>query len=332
MFTIRDAFSPKFWNPVTMADVIADTPYIPSYLRDKDTFEERNIPTIDVALEQVSGTVNLVQTSTRGGPSPQRPKNKRAAVKIATAKISEESSITIDEIRAVIAAGGNVIESLETVRNQHIADLDNDVSFTEEHMLLGAIQGLVLDADGSVLFDLNQILGIEKPADVGFSKGAEAIKKNSNKIRRTMAAALGVNGSSGFRIEALCGDEFYDWAMDTDEVKKAFDRPGEGGFLREGGLAHNSFMYAGIIWTNYAGHGEVAVPTSEARFYADIPGIGKKFYSPSDRAESLGGVGQERYAFADIPYKRKSVELEVQANIVPIYTKPGALITGKLGN
>ena len=45
-------------------------------------------------------------------------------------------------------------------------DQDDTLTMTEEYHRLGAIQGLVLDKDGSVLFDLYDEFGVPEPAAI----------------------------------------------------------------------------------------------------------------------------------------------------------------------
>jgi hypothetical protein len=334
MATIRDAYSPSLWKAADMTDTINLGDRKSTRIRDMGLFTEKRVTTTLIGLEKVRGSIQLVQSSPRGGAGQQRLKDKRAALAIPTVRYSEEATLTADEIRDVWAAGGNFLKNMETARNEKIAEVAGDLDHTEEYVYQGALNGEILDADGSVIYNLYDMMNVAVPDVITFDiAGSVSIKQYAQTVRRAMAEALGQDGEAGFVIRARVGHEFYDHIVNSDETARAYDRWQDGAFLRDGGQAFEEFGYAGVIWEEIqpSTDGKIGVAAEQAKFYPVLPELYKAFYSPSDKLSDLAGAGLPRYSWATVDRKDRSVEVEGQMNLIAIMTKPDALLTGELG-
>jgi len=90
------------------------------------------------------------------------------------------------------------------------------VEYTWEHMRLGAIQGIVTDANGDTLVNWFDLLNQSAPSEIDFdldnaSPTSGAVRKKCNELTRAVLRAIGglwLPGSS--YLLALCGDVFWD--------------------------------------------------------------------------------------------------------------------------
>ena len=90
------------------------------------------------------------------------------------------------------------------------------VEYTWEHMRLGAIQGIVTDANGDTLVNWFDVLNQSAPSEIEFdldnaSPFSGAVRKKCNELTRAAQRAIGglwLAGSS--YLLGLCGDAFWD--------------------------------------------------------------------------------------------------------------------------
>jgi hypothetical protein len=86
------------------------------------------------------------------------------------------------------------------MRNKH--------SITLEHLRMGALKGVILDADGSVIYDLYDEFGIT-PAVINFDlTNATNVKKKCADVLRHIEDNLKGEFMTG--VHCLCSPEFFD--------------------------------------------------------------------------------------------------------------------------
>jgi hypothetical protein len=213
---------------------------------------------------------------------------------------------------------------------------------TWENMGLGAIQGIVTDADGTELYNWYDEFGISQAAEIDFdldntSPADGAIRKKCNALIRTMMrAAQGawINGSTS--IYALCGDTFWDQLTGHQEVRETYLNTQQAADLRGNNLPFETFRYGGITWENYRGtddNSTVAIGETKAKFFpVNAPGAFIAGYSPGEFFGTVNRPGRDLYARTIIdPDAGGNMEEAKWANIemysYPIFicTRPGML-------
>src|SRR5512145_714531 len=94
--------------------------------------------------------------SASGAPGTRMTRDKRKARVLKIPHIKLEDTIKADEVQNVREFGSaDQLRAIETLRNQHLAKAARSFDATLEFHRIGAIKGLVLDADGQTpIFDL----------------------------------------------------------------------------------------------------------------------------------------------------------------------------------
>ena len=114
--------------------------------------------------------------------------DRREAIPFQSAHLQLEDRIYADEIQNVRGFGTeNALQGVEEVRDQRLNKMSRSIDLTLEYHRLGAIQGLVLDADGSVLEDLFDKFGIAEPDDIGLELDAAWTETDGGVIRKKLA-------------------------------------------------------------------------------------------------------------------------------------------------
>jgi hypothetical protein len=119
------------------------------------------------------------------------------------------------------------------------------------------VQGKLIDADGSVLYDWFSEFGITANPTVTFNlvaNTAGTIRPLSlpGIVRSMMRKAQGAwrNSTS---VVGLCGDDFYDRLVTHTDVEKTYANWQAAQALREGTAFKSDFQFADITWINYRG-------------------------------------------------------------------------------
>jgi hypothetical protein len=223
--------------------------------------------------------------------------------------------------------------------------LQAEVELTWENMRLGAVQGIVLDADGSTTI-LNWFteFGISQPAEIAFDlAGAQAYVVTSaigvlrpfimqQIVRPLRRAAKGLQITD---IIALCGDAFYDQLTNHGEVRTTYLNQIAAQELRLGN-AFESFRFGDVLWVNYRGtddNSAIAVATDKVKFVPKAAGLFQTAWSPGESFEDVGGLGRPitPRIVPDPTTRQEYVDIEVTSYPLMICTRPEILYRGRRG-
>ena len=332
-----DIFSSSAFSMVALTDAINQMPFVPGRIGQLGLFREQGVSTTSVMIEEREGNLTLVETTSRGAPAVQHVANKRKARSLSVPHVALEDTILADEVQNVRAFGSeNQLEGVQNVVNQRLSEMAAKIDATLEHLRIGAIKGLILDADGSaVIYDLFTEFGVTAYTEVDFdldnaSPAPGAVKKKCHDIRRKIEDELGVVPYD--HIHAMCGPDFFDDLITHPEVEKAYERWLDGAFLRQG-QARGSFEYAGILFEEYRGKVGSVDFTDAAKAYffpVGVPGLFRQYNAPADFVETANTIGLPRYAKQAVDQQfARWVMLHVQSNPLPICTRPRVLLKGK---
>lgn len=334
-----DIFKSDAFGMVSITEALNNVPFQPSFLRSLNIFTPKPIRTLSASVEEKNGTLSLIQTSERGAPLAEADREKRKLRDFRTVRIAKHDVLRADEIQGIRAFGSET-ELMQVVDeiNQRMngpTGLMRDVELTWENMMLGAIQGIVVDADASTIYDYFSEFGISAATEIDFdldnaSPASGAVRKKcSQVVRQMMKAANGGWIPGRTSVMALCGDAFWDDLTAHTEIRQTYLNTMEAKDLR-GGLAYESFNYGGITWVNYRGTDDgstVTINTDKAKFFpVNGNGVFQMAYSPAESLDYVNTPGLPVYGMV-IPDEKRNmfVDLEVYSYPLPICTRPAML-------
>ncbi len=328
---LNDAF-----RAATLTTALNRRPHKPGFLGSLGIFAPKPVRTVTVAVESRNGVLSLIKTSERGAPLAQADADKRDIRDYRTVRIAKGDTLHAHEIQGIRAWG--TTSELQQVINevaQRLSNLQDDVDLTHEHMMLGAIQGIVLDADGSTIRNWYTEFNIPQPAEVDFEldDSSTDVRGKCTAVVRAMARA----GQGGMlpttQVHALAGDGFYDKLIAHGHVRDTYLNQ-QGAIELRDGTAFESVRFGGITFHNYRGtddNSTVAVASGECKFF---PVGGKDVFevaqSPAETFDFVNTPGQPSYAML-IPDKDRNawVKPEVYSYPLHICTRPGMLQRAK---
>lgn len=199
---------------------------------------------------------------------------------------------------------------------------------------MGALKGIILDADGSVLYNLYTEFGIT-PYIVHFalSTTATSVLNKCKEVIRHIEDNLMGEIYSG--VHCLCSAEFFDLLVAHAEVVtwyKNWSASAQmiGADLRKG------FTFGGITFEEYRGtatdpegaaHRFIA--SGDAHFYPE--GTSQSFntiYGPGDFLETVNTPGLPLYAKQVTDPMGRRVDVHIESNPLPMCYRPALLVKG----
>lgn len=333
-----DIFNNDAFSLVSMTEGVERLPTVPHFLGSLGLFDSRGVETNIVSIENKAGTLKLIQTTQRGTQPPSRTTGKRALRNFNVPRIAEFDQLFAAEIQGIRAFGtDSELETVVTKIAQKQADLLVDVAATLEYHRLGAIQGILLDADGSTLYDYFSEFGISQPAEIDFdldnaAPARGALMAKVKQVKRAIIRALG-QAAPGIKVIGLCGDTFFDQLTSHTEVEKSYLNWQAAETLRDGEV-FSTFRWGEVDWINYQGtddNSTVAIGTDKVKFVVKgVPGLFRRFNGPGETFETVNTIGRDLYSMLVRDKDRNMwVQPEVYAYPLHICTRPEVLLRGR---
>jgi hypothetical protein len=330
-----DVFSGNAFQLATLTTAINTLPHKPRRIGELEIFAERGVQTTRVGIEERNGVLTLVPNLPRGAPATPHTTSRRKMLQLATTHLPVRGRVYADEVQDVREFGteGNP-RTVQTVVNERLAEMRNNIEATIEWQRLGAIRGQVLDADGSVIVNLFDEFGVTAQTEVDFdldagSPAPGAVRAKCSAIIRTIEDELGDGAFAG--IHALCGSAFFDALVDHPECREAYARWNDGEALRAR-VARSTFFYAGIMFEEYRGKvdGQQFIDPDKAHIFATgFQGLFQTAFAPAGFVEFVNTVGLPLYAKSVPDPANRWADLYGESNPISYCTRPRTLISAR---
>lgn len=323
-----DIFNDDAFSVQSLSKAINETPYTPGMVSRRGWFSEEGVTTTLISIEKQGNALALVPAGERGQAGIVIGDDKRTLVPFQSVHLPQRGTIIADTIQNLRAFGSeSELQSVQTVVNRRLAKMRRNIDVTIEFHRLGAIKGVILDADGSTaLLNLFDRFGIAQQTHaMALNSDATKVKTKVVEAKRKMEDELG--GNSYTDVVVLCGSGFFDAFVSHPAVAAAYDRWMDGQFLREDN--RRGFYFAGCYWTEYRGKvGAVEFIGSDDAYMVPegVPDLFTTMYAPADYMETVNTNGLPYYAKQELMPMGKGVHLEAQSNPLTICTRPRVII------
>jgi len=331
-----DIFNDDAFSMLSLTTAIERVPYKPSLLGSLGIFSTRPVTTEFVSMEEIQGRINLIQTDNRGAPPTQQVRDTRNIRVARTRRLALADTIYAAEIQGVRAFGSETeMQQVQSIVARRGQKLRQSLELTQELHRLGAVQGIVLDADGSTLDNWFTFWGISQPTELDFElddANTNVRTKCAGVIRAMERAAKGAF-VPGTQVHAICGDTFYDGLIDHANVRATYQNWAAAAELRTD-MTFRSFPYGGIVFHNYRGtddNSTLAVAAEKAKFFpVGAPGVFEVAYAPGEWLDVVNTPGRELYAMM-IPDRDRNAWVKEELYSYPLYycTVPAVLQRAK---
>lgn len=321
-------FEDDAFGVAALTAAINEQEFVPGRLASLGLFEEEGVTTLTVQIEKDGDKLALVPAGERGTSGLVVNGSKRVLLPFNTVHLPERFTIKADEIQGIRAFGTQTeLQAVQDVVNKRLDKARRQLDATHEFHRMGALNGKVLDADGTtVLLDIYDRFGVQRQTlPMGLNDPETNVQVQCVEALDMQEDALGNVTTTSSR--AFCGKTFWKKLIAHQSVVKTFEGSQQAAALR--GDGREAFEFGGISWERYRGKvgGIAFIPDDEARLVPE--GVSEMFlsaYAPADYMETVNTQGLPYYSKLEpLPFG-KGIAGEAQSNPLHICTRPRAVI------
>jgi hypothetical protein len=333
---MQNPFDNAAFDMASMTGAINLLPNRYGRLDELGLFPAKPVRTRTIVVEEKAGVLNLLPSLPPGAPGTVGVRGKRTLRSFVIPHIPHDDVVLPEEVQGLRAFGTeNQYESIAAVLAEHLESMRNKHSATLEYLRMGALKGIVQDADGRELVNLFTEFKITpKTLDFALDDPATKVLEKCLELKRY----LGVNlkGERMSEVRCLVSPEFFTALVTHPNVEQAYKDWNSGQALRSDMRA--GFPFAGVVFEEYAG--EASVPDGDGgfqnqRFIAEgeahaFP-LGTidtfaTYFAPADFNETVNTLGQPLYAKQEPRRFDRGTDLHTQSNPLPLCHRPALLV------
>lgn len=340
MGLVTDIFSQNGWGVIEFhEDIVDKVDFKPQLLGSLGLFDPIYSRSRTIAIADRDRTLTLIPTSENGeAPKELIPTGARMR-KFDAVRLAKGSTVYAIELAGVTTLPFD--QQTRDIADEIVdrtARIKGDLELTWEHMRFGAIQGKVLDADGStVLHNWYTEWGINEPSEINFALDVETtdVRKKCRDLKRDMQRKAKGVWTPGTRVGALVGDTFFDLLVNHKqylETRLNTNRSAE----VENIEGYAAVTFEGITFINYRGTDDdstIAIGSEKARFFPiGATGAFKVGWAPASEFKPYyNRRGQEYYGLLleDKSGRDEWDRVEIYSYPLFIATRPEMLLRGK---
>lgn len=337
---------------VNLQRVAGSTTYVPQTLGRMALFDPEPIDTTIVHLYEEDNIIRLVPTTERGTPDIRQIRDVGRLRAVKTTRLAQVDSVRAGELIGVanVALPDAIrARNLGGLITKRTAKMKSNLEMTKELHRFGAIQGKLLDADGTtVIADFFDLFGISQPAvvDIDFPNIPEAnlLQMFQDLFLRPITIALQDGGrfAPGMYLASLVGDGFWAKLMTHPGFRHIYELQLQAQAVARATnplVVPNMWMevdFAGIRWINYQGtrNNSIAVPFNECRFFpVGAQDVFKAYWAPGETLLDIDQPGKPEYLYIQ-PDTRDQMPsfMDIYLRSYPLYACifPKALMSARV--
>jgi hypothetical protein len=330
MPNILDVFNQDAFNVITLTESLMQMPYEETRLGQLGLFEDNLLDTRTVVIDEEEGQIQILNTKPLGGEKNQARKNPLSNSKsFVVPHIPFEDTIRADELAGKRKAGETDLMAAIRHVNDRLAWMRRQVELTKEIHMLGAIKGVVYDADASVILDMFSAFNVvQQTHNFDFGTASTDVRNQCVSVLRKIEAALG--GIPYTRAHAFCGKNFFDQLVSHATVIDTY-RYQQGQTNRDD--LRSGFDFGGIRFEEYRGMtgltGDIGIIGDDEAYCIPlgVSGLFRANYAPGTFMETVNQLAEPMYAkVAPDLDLNEFVKVHVQTNPLMMNTRPDTSI------
>lgn len=335
MSTVHDLMSAPEFADAQLTEAINIPPYQTGRLAQLGLFTDTPIPTTYVKVGVKDGDFTIIPSRERGGPTNKNMSRRHAQALIEVPHFPLEDAITPSDFQNLLAYGEDrVFETFGNVLNGKLAEMRGKHDQTHAHLDWGAVNGLILDADGYELLDLYETFGVDgTPLSLALGTAGTDVANATREVKASIRRALKGSPMTGVRI--LAGENFFAQYVGHATVKDAYKYFSSQRNPNRDGL-DDGFDHGGAVIERVDEEFSVRLPngTLETRPAIDpdeaiaLP-LGtpyfKRYVSPPDTindANQAPDPASKVFVSTDERPHGKGYDIHTESNVLPVALRP----------
>lgn len=333
---MNNPFESPAFNMAALTAAINILPNRYGRLDELGIFAPKPVRTRTVIVEEKAGVLTLLPSLPPGSPGTVGVRGKRTLRSFVIPHIPHDDVVLPEEVQGLRVFGTeSEFQSIANVLTEHLDTMRAKHAATLEYLRMGALKGIVLDADGSELVDLYREFKIP-PKTINFKLNVDTtnVLEKCLELKRYMTKNLA--GERMSTVYCLVSPEFFTALVTHTSVKEAYKLWNDGQALRSD--MRSGFPFAGITFEEYAG--EASADNGNGgwitrKFIGENEGqafpLGTidtfaTYFAPADFNESVNTLGQPMYAKQEPRKFDRGTDLHTQSNPLPICHRPALLV------
>jgi hypothetical protein len=331
--------SPEFADR-RLTETINIPPYVTGRPAQLGIFSDTPIASTYVRLLIENGEITIIPARERGGPANKNMRNDRSETLVSVPHFPLDDAITPSDIQNLIVFGeemqmmslANVVnDKLETMRSKHDA--------THNHLDWGALNGLIVDAEGKILCDLWDTFGItQEEVDFALDNGSTDIASKNGEVKGLVRKAL--RGAPSRGVHVFAGTEFFDKYVGHAFVRdslKYYSGPTPNPARDD---VADVFTFRGLTierideefqvrLANGTFEAKPAIAEDEAVAFPLGTPFFKRYVAPPDTIQDANNAprpGEKIFVSTDTLPHGKGEDVHTESNVLPICTRPELMI------
>lgn len=307
-----------------MTEAINQLPTTPTIIRELGIFKPEYLTTTGVKVQLKNNTLVLVDAVPRGTPGKPVVSERGATQMFEMLHLPKSDVVRADDVQNVKAFGSN--SKAETVAekvNDKLAMMKSDIEYTREHLMLGAVKGLILDADGTPLVDIYDRFNLTRKVFTWNLSGTTSnVGKLIDEAVTDLSRKRGGESVDGWIV--LCSPEFMAAVAYHKTMVALYERYQDGALYREG-KTNVGFKHKNIEFIQYdhvfesglqiaPGEAEI-IPKGTRQTFSE-------YFAPADMNATVNTKALAYYASREKLMHDKGWSLEAQSNPLPMNKRP----------
>jgi hypothetical protein len=330
---LLNPFATDAYNVVALVDALKILPNNYGRLRELKLFPDKGVRTRTILIERANDVLNILTTMPVGSPGQKLNRGLRDIRAFVIPHIPAEDVILPSEYDSVRAFGTeDTTDTVAAIMNDHLQAAKNKFLITFEYFQMGALKGVVYDADGStIIYDwYKEFLYTRKEVDFVLGTSTTNIKAKCLEVKRHIELNLQGEIMTGIRV--LVDKDFMDAFTEHAVVKTAYERWRDGEVFRSD--TRKGFDFCGLTFEEY--EGTCTTFSGVARkFLASKDGVAfpegtqttfANYNAPADFMETVNTMGLPLYAKQEERKFGRGIDLHLQANPLPICKRPNICV------
>lgn len=296
-------------------------------------FPEVPIGQTVVGIEQLNGALNIVRSRPRGAPADKMIADKRALRYLAVPHIPVEDALLPDDYQNIRQFGSeNQAETAANIMARKLTKMKNTIDQTREHLRMGALKGIILDADGTTMYNLYNEFGITAKT-VDFALDDEDTDVDAKCLDVLDHIETNLKGETMTGVRAFVDLTFFKALISHTKVRQAF--------LNYQALNQNlasdyrrRFEFGGVIfevysatWTDKDATARLAIASGEGHAFPEgTSNTFEEVIAPGNFNEAVNTLGQPYYAKQEARKFDAGLDIWAESNPLPICKRPAVLV------
>jgi hypothetical protein len=340
MSTVLDLLQAPEFADARLTESINIPPYETGRPAQLGIFTDTPIPTTYVRIALKDGEITIIPARERGGENNLNMSGDLRGLMIPIPHFPLDDAIRPSDLQNLMAFGEDyVFETLQGVVNTKLENMRSKHDATHSHLDWGAINGMVLDAEGKVLVDLYDEFQITQvTVDFDLDTAGTDIASKNRQAKAAMRKAL--RGASTRGAIALAGATFFDKYVSHANVRESLKSyPGQTANPARDDV-EDIFNFAGMRLERIDEEFQVRMPNGTFVAKPAIPAdqaillplgttLFKRYIAPPDTIADANRAPRPTdkiFVSTDTLPHGKGEDIHTESNVLPVCTRPDVMI------